>query len=117
MHLRRAQVRALHGRIALQGDRRAFADDPAGLDQLAAIGDVETLFGVLLHQQDSHAGLADRRQRWNSSPHTRGANRAAGIIPECFREFRAIAHAAILSAGAAKVIPVSQKGTVARIDR
>ena len=40
-----------------------MADDATGLDQVAAVGDGETLLGVLLDQQDADAGLADAGER------------------------------------------------------
>jgi hypothetical protein len=38
-------------------------DDAAGLDQIAAVGDVQALHGVLLDQQNSNTGLAYTRER------------------------------------------------------
>src|SRR5262245_28801984 len=63
VHLGSAQIGALDGGVGLQGRRRALADDAAGLDEVAAVGDVEALLGVLLHQQDADAGGADAGQR------------------------------------------------------
>ena len=58
-----SQIRALHRRIVAQRGGAPLPDDAAGLDQVAAVGDVQALLGVLLDQQDTDSGLADARER------------------------------------------------------
>ena len=58
-----AEVGLAHGRIGGKVAGFAVADDAAGLDQIAAVGDGEALAGILLDEQHADAGLAHLGER------------------------------------------------------
>ena len=58
-----AEVDLLHGRLALQAGGAALADNPTVLDEIAAVGNGQTLVRILLHQQHADAEAADARER------------------------------------------------------
>src|SRR6185436_7715211 len=49
--------------VLRQGRGGIGADDVAVVEQIAAVGDGETLLGVLLHQKDADAGFLDAGER------------------------------------------------------
>ena len=55
-----AQVGAMEDVAACKILRRAFVDDTAGIDQVAAISVGQGFFDQLLHQKDGDAGAAKK---------------------------------------------------------
>ena len=58
-----AKISLANSRIGGETIGPAFADDPPGLEQIAAVGDAEALPRVLLDEEDADPRLADMDER------------------------------------------------------
>ncbi len=58
-----AEIGLAHGRVGGKARRLALADDAAGLDEVATIGDRQAFLGILLDKQHADAGVANMGQR------------------------------------------------------